>query len=156
METFTTSLGRLFQCVIVLTVKKLFLLSVWNFCWCNLYLLPFVFSMWLLMKQEPPSSFNRPLSTRILWWGPPEPSFLQDEETQWLNKTPLQIFINTATEREESKMAFRKVKDKNSSQFLFYFWRTWRRIGHRILLLTCGLSRMQVINKLRWSIGSLP
>ena len=56
----TASLGRLFQWMIVLTVKKnkqyLSCVEVKPLSWCNLYPLPLVFSMWLLVKREPPSS----------------------------------------------------------------------------------------------------
>lgn len=55
-------------------------------------------------------------------------------------------------------MACRKVKDRNqkSSQLLFYFWRTWRGTGHRVPLLSCGLSRTQLIDKQRGVISRIP
>lgn len=46
----TTSLGRLF------TVKNFFLMWRWDLSPCNLYPLPLVFSIHVLMKRKPPSS----------------------------------------------------------------------------------------------------
>jgi len=48
----TTSLRRLLQPVIVLTVKNLFLISRQYLSQYNLYLLLLLLSMWLLTKRE--------------------------------------------------------------------------------------------------------
>lgn len=48
----TTYLGRLFQWVIVLTVKKFFIMSRWNLSQYNLFPSSPVFPIWLLVKRE--------------------------------------------------------------------------------------------------------
>lgn len=68
-EDSTMSLARLYQWMIVLTVKNFFLILKQNLSRCNLYALPLVFSMWLLVKRELSCSCS--LSTGILWWGFP-------------------------------------------------------------------------------------
>lgn len=53
----TIFLVRLFHWVIILPVKNFFLISRWNISWYNLYPLLLVFSMCLLVKKVPLSSF---------------------------------------------------------------------------------------------------
>lgn len=49
-------LQRLSQCLTVLTLRNVFLISRWNLFWYNFYLLLLVFSMWVLVKREAPYS----------------------------------------------------------------------------------------------------
>jgi len=56
-----TSLRRLLQWVVVLTVKTLFRMLRWNFSWCNLHSLPLVSSTSFFVKGETPSSFQLPI-----------------------------------------------------------------------------------------------
>jgi len=60
----TMSPGRLFQQMMVLTVKNFFLMLRSSLSQCNLHPLPFVFSTQLLVKQEPPSSSWTPCKHR--------------------------------------------------------------------------------------------
>lgn len=52
----TTSLGRLFQSLAVLTLKNFVLIARWSLSWCSLNPLPLVFSMCLTVKGHPLSS----------------------------------------------------------------------------------------------------
>lgn len=57
--------------VIVLTVKKLFLILRWNLSWCNLYLFPLSSPYGSLWRDSLHPLGSHPFGTRILWWGPP-------------------------------------------------------------------------------------
>lgn len=142
----TTSPGRLLQLLIVPRVKIYFLSWAETSFGTNFIYCPLSFPCVSLWRESLHSLGSCPLSR---FWNTVmrTPSLLQGEEKQWLNVILIRSFINSSTEREESKAACRKVKDRdsNSSQFLFYFWRTWRGTGHKIPRLTCGLSRTAVV-----------
>lgn len=57
----TTSLGSLFQCCITLTVKKFFLVFIWNFPCSNFCLFPLVLSLDTTKKSPPHQLYSYPL-----------------------------------------------------------------------------------------------
>ena len=97
----TTSLGRLFQWLIALTVRNVFLIRRWNLSHCNLYPLPLVSSTWLLVKREPPL----PVQMSFKYWStvmrfPPSLVFFREKRPNPLSlslqsrfSSPLIIFV---------------------------------------------------------------
>lgn len=71
----TTSQGRLFQWLVVLTIKNFFLMSRWNLSWCNLYCCPLSSPCYSLWRKNHNLLCSCLLSAKILLWGPPQTFF---------------------------------------------------------------------------------